>query len=186
MQIIPPGGSRIEVTTRDGAPALIAPQPARGLSEIGLTLFLGFWLCGWFLGFSSVLSQILAGKAAAFHYVWLGGWTVAGAFVSWIFVTALRSPVPAELILNPGGLTYDSGRAAPKFERNMSRNPWSALKRRRWNFSSAELRSLALRETADGNRLTIDRKAERVDLLPNASEVEREWVYKLLRERYPN
>ena len=186
MQIAPPSGSRIEVAARDGAPALIVPQPARGLAQIGMTLFLGFWLCGWVLGFSSVLGQILAGKAAAFLYFWLGGWTAGGVFVSWIFVNSIRSQAPAELILKAAGLAYDSGRAAPKFERNLQQNPWRALKRSRGFFPPAELRSLALRETGEGNRLTIDRGAERIDLLPNASEVDREWVYNLLRDRYPN
>jgi hypothetical protein len=47
-----------------------------------------------------------------------------------------------------------------------------------------DLRSLRLRETDVENRLTVDVASTRVDLGRAASEVEREWLYRVLKERY--
>lgn len=47
-----------------------------------------------------------------------------------------------------------------------------------------DLRSLRLRETESDNRLTVDVASARVDLGRAASEVEREWLHRLLTERY--
>jgi hypothetical protein len=41
-----------------------------------------------------------------------------------------------------------------------------------------------LRETESGNRLTIDVDAARLDIAATASEVEREWLARLLAQRY--
>jgi hypothetical protein len=46
------------------------------------------------------------------------------------------------------------------------------------------LQSLRLRETNDGNRLTVDVDALRLDIAHSASEIEREWLYQLLMKRY--
>jgi hypothetical protein len=43
---------------------------------------------------------------------------------------------------------------------------------------------LRLRETEGGNRLTVDLGAQRIDLASQASEVEREWLARLLTKRY--
>ena len=50
--------------------------------------------------------------------------------------------------------------------------------------SRQELRTLRLRETESENRLTVDVASARVDLARAASEVEREWLYRVLAERY--
>jgi len=47
-----------------------------------------------------------------------------------------------------------------------------------------KLQSLRLRETNDGNRLTVDADALRLDKAQSASEIEREWLYQLLANRY--
>ena len=47
-----------------------------------------------------------------------------------------------------------------------------------------QLQSLRLRDTDTGNRLTIDAGADRLDLARNAGEVEREWLYRTLAEKY--
>jgi hypothetical protein len=50
--------------------------------------------------------------------------------------------------------------------------------------SRQDLRSLRLRETEIANRLTVDVASKRIDLAQGASEVEREWLYRVLAERY--
>jgi len=47
-----------------------------------------------------------------------------------------------------------------------------------------QMQTLRLRDTETDNRLTVDAGAERLDLARNASEVEREWLYRLLAEKY--
>jgi hypothetical protein len=47
-----------------------------------------------------------------------------------------------------------------------------------------QLRSLRLRETDSENRLTVDVDSARVDIGRAASEVEREWLYQVLADRY--
>ena len=47
-----------------------------------------------------------------------------------------------------------------------------------------QLQSLRLRETETGNRLTLDLDASRLDLAQTATEVEREWLAKVLARRY--
>jgi hypothetical protein len=46
------------------------------------------------------------------------------------------------------------------------------------------LQTLRLRETETGNRLTVDLGAQRLELASQASEVEREWLARLLARRY--
>jgi hypothetical protein len=50
-------------------------------------------------------------------------------------------------------------------------------KRTRVELDRRKLQSLRLRETNEGNRLTVDADALRLDIAPSASEIEREWLY---------
>jgi hypothetical protein len=43
---------------------------------------------------------------------------------------------------------------------------------------------LRLRQTVLGNQLTVDANVSRLDLARDASEIEREWLYKIIAERY--
>jgi uncharacterized protein YeaO (DUF488 family) len=65
-------------------------------------------------------------------------------------------------------------------------NSWKSIfsKRFRTELGRQQLQSLRLRETEAGNRLTIDLGAKRVELASQASEVEREWLARLLANRY--
>jgi hypothetical protein len=57
-------------------------------------------------------------------------------------------------------------------------------KRTRVELDRRNLQSLRLRETNDGNRLTVDVDALRLDIAQSASEIAREWLYELLAKRY--
>jgi hypothetical protein len=92
--------------------------------------------------------------------------------------------VPETLQLKRGSIAYDSG--IPPFELNKSSDYWSSLlsKRLRADLDRQQLQTLRLRETETGNRLTIDLGAQRLELASQASEVEREWLARLLVRRY--
>jgi hypothetical protein len=57
-------------------------------------------------------------------------------------------------------------------------------KRTRIELDRRKLQSLRLRETNDGNRLTVDADALCLDIAQSATEIEREWLYQLLTKRY--
>ena len=102
---------------------------------------------------------------------------------------SLRPPVPETLQLQRSSIAYDSGLRPVQFNSWANRNTVSSWrsafpKRVRADLDRRELQSLRLRETESGNRLTVDVEAERVEIASGASEVEREWLARLLARRY--
>jgi hypothetical protein len=57
-------------------------------------------------------------------------------------------------------------------------------RRARLELDRRGLQSLRLRETSEGNRLTVDVDASRIEIARSASEIEREWLYQVLVKRY--
>ena len=120
---------------------------------------------------------------------WLGAWTVGGILAAYSVFRIFRPGVPETFVLKRGGVDYDSG--IPPLELNSyrkdaGRNYWSSMfsKRLRTELGRQQLQSLRLRETEVGNRLTIDVGAKRVELASQTSEVEREWLARVLASRY--
>jgi hypothetical protein len=151
-------------------------------------LFLLAWLGGWLAGFSSTVWVLLYGKVHPFLVFWLIGWTLAGAFAMYMAYRALRPSVPETLRLMPNSVTYDSG-IPPlyiHFGYTSPQGAWRHMfpKRTRVELDRRKLQSLRLRETNDGNRLTVDADALRLDIAQSASEIEREWLYQFLANRY--
>jgi hypothetical protein len=144
------------------------------------------WLGGWFFGFTSASSQILSGTGGFFLIFWLAGWTVGGAFAVSMLYRMFRPTVPETLKLRADGVTYDSGIPPLDVSTMNRKDAWRSYwpKRTVVTISRQELRSLRLRETESENRLTVDVASARVDLARAASEVEREWLYRVLAERY--
>jgi len=154
-------------------------------------VFLLFWLGGWVLGEKAAITELVSGKGGAFILFWLGGWTIGGIFAALTAYQIFRPTVPETLQLKRGSIAYDSG--IPPFEleaektRNKSfREYWNSLlsRRVRADLDRQQLQTLRLRETETGNRLTIDLGAQRLELASQASEVEREWLARLLARRY--
>jgi hypothetical protein len=190
VNLQPPNGSAISVTT-DGAHPLIVVPYRSGVVRYFAGLFLLAWLGGWFFGFKSAVSLLLSGNAPfpalGFVAFWLTGWTVGGAYVMYMLYRIFRPSVPASLRLMPDSVIYDSG--IPPFQTSFStsrKEAWKSMfpKRTRMELDWQKLRSLRLRETDQGNRLTIDADAQRLDIAQSASEIEREWLYQLLANRY--
>ena len=57
-------------------------------------------------------------------------------------------------------------------------------KRKRIEFNPQDIRTLTLRDTTDGNRLTLDHANDRIDLGKGLTEVEREWLFRLIKMEY--
>ena len=189
MNLQPPAGSKISIVTDGIEPTIIIP-PASSPMRYFMGLFLLFWLGGWAFGFNSAASQMLSGKANAFIVFWLGGWTLGGIFAALTAYRAFRPSVPESLELKRNSVTYDSGIAPLQFDsyrRNRGlKDTWNSAfpKRIRVDLDRQQLQSLRLRETDSGNRLTLDVDAARIDIASAASEVEREWLARLLAQRY--
>jgi hypothetical protein len=186
--ITPPPGSSISVASDGAAPVITIPQPSGGAARFLVAAFILFWLGGWFFGFKSASSEILSGKGGGFLIVWLGAWIIGGVFAASMVYRIFRPAVAETLTLAADGVTYDSG--IPPFRQEFSttnrRETWRSYwpKRIVLAISRQDLRSLRLREGDAANRLTVDVASERVDLARAASEVEREWLYRVLTERY--
>ncbi|HZN29725.1 MAG TPA: hypothetical protein VFB88_10200 [Xanthobacteraceae bacterium] len=187
MILKPPPGSKISVTTEGSDPVIAVPSGGGGAMRYFVGLFLLFWLGGWFVGFSDVFTRLLTGKANTFLFFWLGGWTLAGIAVVFCLYRIFRPSVPESLRLMLNGVRYDSG--VPPFQTSfasMNQKSWTSLfpTRMRVEIDRRQLRTLRLRETGAGNRLTVDAGAQRIDIGKWASEVEREWLYQVLAKRY--
>jgi hypothetical protein len=186
--INPPPGSIITLTS-DGADSVLRiPQRSSSVMRYFVGLFVLFWLGAWFMGFRDVGTRIISGSANPFLIFWLGAWTVGGAFALWTIYRALRPSVPETLRLGQNGVTYDSGMAP--FQMNFGyvnqKQAWQSYfpKRTVVEIDRRQLKSLRVRETDSDNRLTVDVDSTRLDIGRAASEVEREWLYQVLADRY--
>ena len=189
MDLNPPAGSKILVVEDNGDPTIVIPA-AGGYSRYFMGLFLLFWLGMWTIGFRDAASKVLAGNAPPFLIFWLCAWTVGGIGAAYTLYRSFRPSVPETLILRRSSVGYDSGIAPPQFNTyKRNQNPitsWRSMfpKRRQADLDRSELQSLRLRETESGNRLTVDVEAQRIEIASAASEVEREWLARLLARRY--
>jgi hypothetical protein len=192
VNLEPPSGSRISVTTEGAHPLIVVPHGSGGLMRYFVGLFLLAWLGGWLIGFSSAVSKLSSGgtfdAAHAFLVFWLAAWTLGGAMAVYWAYRAFRPSVPESLRLMPNGVTYDSGILPLQTYSGYTwhKDAWKSMfpKRTRVELDRRKLQSLRLRETNDGNRLTVDADALRLDIAQSATEVEREWLYQLLTKRY--
>lgn len=181
-----PPGSEIVLDYAGADRRIVIPSPSASWSRYPAVAFLLFWLGGWFFGFKSVLNTIQAGTAPLFLYFWLGGWTIGGAAAVFFIYTLFRPAIDESLTLAKGKLIYDPGRAPYQGGYEEQKQAWRAFlpRKKPTEFNRSDLQTLRLRETENGNRLTIDSGATRIELANAASEVEREWLYKVIAKHY--
>lgn len=93
-------GGRILAVVEPAKPKAIVADTSHGLEIVipakrnwFLTIFLGFWLCGWAMGEIMVPLAFFSGDldhaALVFTAVWLVMWTVGGGFAIYIFLWSL-------------------------------------------------------------------------------------------------
>ncbi|MCO7188562.1 MULTISPECIES: hypothetical protein [unclassified Pseudoalteromonas] len=120
--------------------------------------------------------------------LWLGGWSLGGFFAGYMIFRVFQKSIPEQLVLNRPSLSYDTGVPPFKFDFGIrsQKDYWKSLfpSRKQVEFTPVELKTMALRETDSGNRLTIDKGAERVEIAMGATEIEREWLYDYLQRNY--
>jgi len=190
MIIEPPDNSNISVDKRMSQPKIIIDNGSGGILRIFLSLFLICWLGGWAVGWVSTAKQIISGKSGAdfFLIFWICGWTIGGIFAIWFLYRLLRPSIPETLSLETKHIEYDSGIKPFKMSFGFvgMNDYWKQMfpKRRLCTISPTNINTLQLREHSNGNRLTVDVGTDRLELATSATEIEREWLYKILNEKY--
>ena len=197
MKLEPPSGFRISLTTDGTYPLIVIPHGNGGPMRYFFVLFVLAWFCGWTAVFGSLAlqllsallsGQILSGQTQAFLVFWLVAWILGGAYAMYGLYRTLWPSVPESLTLMPNSVTYDFGIPPLQFNfgYKFQKEAWNCMfpKRRRMELDRRQLQSLRLRETNDGNRLTVDVDALRLDIGQSASEIEREWLHQLLANHY--
>ncbi len=188
MSIRPPGGSGISIRTEGQIHTISIPPPKTGTSYL-VGVFLLFWLGGWAFGEISVISTLVSGQgggATVFLVFWLGAWTVGGLSALMLVRRTFQKPVAESMRLEPGGLVHDSGIQPFQWSAIRTNPSWHSMfpKRSVTSIDRRQLGSLRLREGDMRNRLTVDAGATRLDLASSATDVEREWLSKVISERY--
>jgi hypothetical protein len=187
MTIQPPSGSNISVGMEGAVDVIIVPYETSPM-RYAVAAFMVFWLGGWAYGWHDVASKLLSGNGNLFIVFWLTAWTVGGAAAVYTLYRMLRPIVPESFRLMPEGVRYDSGILPVQMNYGAAnqRRDWKSYfpKRIRADIDRQELQSLRLWQSALGNRLTVDVNVSRIDLARDASEIEREWLYKTISERY--
>jgi hypothetical protein len=190
--VTPPPASKIGITTdRNGFPVITLPVSKSTLARFGISLFLLCWLGGWAVGWLSAFREIVHGTKGPepFLIFWLTAWTVGGGFAIWYLWRLLRPTVPETMTLAKPNLLYDSGIQPMPMYFGYWRGRtdyWKKMfgKRKRIEFAPEEIRTLNLRDTSEGNRLTLDHGNDRIDVGLGLTEVEREWLFRLLKAEY--
>jgi hypothetical protein len=192
MTPIPPTGSKITVRTDDGDPVVVIRVSGGDVARYGGGVFLLCWFCAWTAALVFVATQIVfgaaPGPAKAFMVFWFAAAMVAEIFVGYYLFRIFGPQVPETLRLKRGGLLYDSGRLPPpsSYRYGSQRDSWKSAfpKRTIVEIDRKGLQTLRLRETDSGNRLTVDVNATRLDVAVNSTEIEREWLYQVIKDRY--
>lgn len=89
MAIVSPAEPKASIEENPRGLEVVIPARRNGF----ITLFLGFWLCGWAIGEVVVPAAFFARDvdvgAKFFVAVWLAAWTVGGGFVLYVFFWSL-------------------------------------------------------------------------------------------------
>jgi hypothetical protein len=189
MSLDPPNGSKISVTTDGAEPLIVVPHAKPGASRYVTGFFLLILIGIWYFGFSHSISVLWSGNANVLFLVWLLLWTAVGAFPVYCLYRLFGPAVPESLRLRQNGIAYDSGIPPLQVSYRGGITPDEVRKvyfpkRTRVELDRPQLASLHLRETDSGNKLTVDAGAERLEIARAAGEIEREWLYRTLAERY--
>ena len=200
MNLGPPSGSRISVATEGAHPLIVVPHGSSSLVRYFLGLcflaLLGVWVVEFGRGVSEMSWRSIPLEGPSFIIFLL---IMAARFLCAVALAnlAYRSfrPSPESLRLMPNGVTYDSGIPPPTLQGywdllwglSSPKAIWKFVfpKRTRVELDLGKLQSLQLRGTiSEGNRLTVATDAERLDIAQSATEIDREWLYQLLANRY--
>ena len=189
MESMLPQGSRIKVVEQEQSRIIIIPYPPASPLRYFIGIFMLFWLGGWAVGFVAVLTTILNGKGTPFLIFWLGAWTIGGVFAFFFLFRIFRGAIPEQWAISKETFFVDTGVTPFRFSTSSLFNQLEAwknifAKRKSYLFDREQIRTIKLREVESGNKITIDRGPERIEIALGASDVEKEWLFNHLNESY--
>ena len=193
----PPAGTIIRVRSEPDGDLFYWRQPHGGAFRYAIAAFLVLWLCGWVVGESFAIHELLVERDEGettdwgFLLVWLTGWSIGGGVAMWLLYRLLRSPRPESVLLGFDSFRYDSGDTFLMF----LANPWSAMaqtehwsfpwrRRRRISLSKSEAGPFVLERAGEHQRLRFDHGADRVEIGRHLREPEREWLTGVIEAWY--
>lgn len=179
-----PSSSRIRLSTQNGQHVLSVPYDGHGAMKFFIGLFLAAWLCMWAFSLSFALPIALSGDGGGFMIIWVIAWTAGGGWAAFFLYRLLKGTVPQTLVLDKPHLRIDTGTPPIKLGRSNQSLKNLFPKRKHLKLTGDQTKSITLRRTDSGNRLTIDHGADRIDLAVGATEIEREWLYNFLKKEY--
>ncbi|WP_417431872.1 hypothetical protein [Kiloniella sp.] len=170
----------------------IIPHKSLGIRKYIHFPFVILWLIIWIFIEIIAIAALPNLKAGIVFFIlaWVVVWTLACITMIAHFYKMLQKQIPEKITLNKPYLNFDSGRAPhpspfDRISKNYDKIFKSLLiKRKHYQFTPKEIETLALRDTADNNRLTIDHDGNRIDLATGATEIQKEWLYNFLKENY--
>jgi len=194
VPITPPPGSKISVTSEGPDEVIVIPHSGGAIMRYLMVVFMLAWLTAWTAAIVwTAYSGILRDNADAFGVaVPLVGMALGEIWVIFLLYRLLRPAVPESLKLRFDSVIYDSGIRPFRtwfgfgYGNFSFADYWQSLfpKRRGVELDLQQVRAIRLRETDSGNRLTFDLGSSRIDIARSATEIEREWLAKVLSERY--
>lgn len=160
-----------------------------GLGRYVHILFLSAWMCGWFIGETAALRQVLRGQGGGFLIIWLCGWTFGGVFCAATIVRLIRPARPERISLDSLQLEHDPGSAPLGLSgvgRKQRRNSLDVFKpRRKQTFAKKGIGEIRLDRVGERQRLSFDYGAQRIEVGEFLEEPEREWLFAALKAWKP-
>lgn len=185
-----PQESKIVMTTDErGFPKMVLPVASYGFMRVFPAIFLMAWLGGWGVGEWQVVKSLLnrgagVGGAEAFQLFWLAGWTVGGIVAFLFLIRLVRPVVPETLVFNSSTIDYDGGHQPFAIDPNQMQRGSAAKtflsKRVRVSLTLPQIRTFKLQD----GRLTVDIGINRKEVGSGLTEVEKEWLFENLKNRY--
>jgi len=192
-----PAGSKIVIDHDPVALRIEIPYPSETWRRLSAIVFIASFLFGWCAaGLVAIRLSQFHSEAATGMLVWYLIPAACNAWFLYLLYQLAHPTVPQTFILKDWGLYYDSGR--PPFLVEITHvwkgwcvmwngwcvNPGPTPLRHQHEFSLPDIKTLKLSEFCSGSWLTIDQGRERIILARPATDLERKWLYDVLRDRY--
>ena len=181
-----PADSKLQIDEVDGKSRITIPyqfENQRGKFQAALLISVLLWLAGSIgLGYLAFFQDKDWIVTLGF-FAWLCGGLYTVLSIYWIS----KNPKDQEIILKESSLYVDTGSPTMSFEVSLKIHDFEKKTlhtRKQLEFDIKELKTLKLRNTVSGTKLTLEKPRFRVNLAELATEQDRQWLYDLIQSKY--